>query len=255
MSTSTPYAGISLWLLAAMFFTGLMVAREIGRALRRKHYPHGDTEKGDAFASTSVLGLLALLIGFTFSIGLSRYEARRALVVHEANAIGTTWLRMQLLDSEDRSRMREILRRYIDARVEFGAAASPKEEVEAYKKTEALQTELWNALIEVISAFRDSPRASSLTSTTNDAIDLAAERFATRQAHIPARIMRMLVLFAWLGAALVGYERSEHRRSTILLFLLLTLAASLVVDLDRPSTGLINVPQDPMLELRDSIHS
>ena len=253
MQLQLPYSHAPLWLLAAVFFAGLLVAREIGYFLRRRHGGPDDGKDSEAFAMTSVLGLLALLIGFTFSIALSRYEARRELVVKEANAIGTTWLRMQLLDAGDRVRMEALLRRYVDARIAFGSAAGPEDEVQRYQQTVVLQDELWTALVAVTAPFRDTPRASLLVTTTNESIDLAAERFAARQAHIPARIMRMLVMFAWLGAALVGYERGGQRKTTTLLFLLLTLAASLVVDLDRPSTGLVNVPQDPMLELRASM--
>ncbi|UTA52941.1 hypothetical protein L3D22_11145 [Lysobacter soli] len=249
-SSSFPYA--PLWVLALVFFASLILAREIGAFVRARQGPR-EAGESEAFAMTSVLGLLALLIGFTFSIALSRYEARRELVVKEANAIGTTWLRMQLLDDVDRARMEAQLRRYVDARVAFGQAATDAEELAQYRRTEALQTELWTALMSVIAPFRDSPRASLLVSTTNESIDLAAERFATRQAHIPKRILRLLWLFALLAAAMVGYERAAHRKSTTVLLILFTLAATLVVDLDRPSTGKINVPQQPMLDLRDSL--
>jgi len=244
-----------LWLLALLLFGSMVVAREVGSYLRRrtKATDAGADKDSDAFAMTSVLGLLALLIGFTFSIALSRYEARRELVVKEANAIGTTWLRMQLLDAPERAHMENLLRRYVDTRVAFGEAASPEAEVEQYKRAEGLQNELWSGLMAAIAPFRDTPRASLLVTTMNESIDLAAERFATRQAHIPPRILRMLVLFALLAAGMVGYERGNQRRATTLLFVLLTLAATLVVDLDRPSTGMVNVPQDPMLDLRASI--
>ncbi|BDU16633.1 hypothetical protein [Lysobacter auxotrophicus] len=246
---------LSLWVLALLLFAGMLVARELGKFLRdRRKLPDADTENdSDAFAMTSVLGLLALLIGFTFSIALSRYESRRELVVKEANAIGTTWLRMQLLDAPERARMEDLLRRYVNTRVAFGEASSPAEEIEQYRRSEAMQNDLWAGLIAAIAPFRDTPRASLLVTTTNESIDLAAERFATRQAHIPPRILRMLVLFALLAAGMVGYERGHQRRATTLLFILLTLAATLVVDLDRPSTGMVNVPQDPMLELRASM--
>lgn len=253
MLNDSSYMNLPLWLLAAVFFLGLVLARELGAFARRRFGGDAGEKDGDAFAMTSVLGLLALLIGFTFSIALSRYESRRELVVKEANAIGTTWLRMQLLDAGDRARMEDLLRRYVDARVAFGGAQGPEQEVEQYRRTEALQDELWVALMAVVAPFRDTPRASSLVSTTNESIDLAAERFAARQSHIPARIMRMLVLFAWIAAGLVGYEKGRQRKTAMLLFLLLTFAATLVVDLDRPSTGMVNVPQGPMLDLQRTI--
>ena len=122
-------------LLGLIFFAGLLVAREIGYYLRRRSIGSGPDKDSEAFAMTSVLGLLALLIGFTFSIALSRYESRRELVVKEANAIGTTWLRMQLLDAGDRARMEALLRRYVDARVAFGTAKGPDAELAQYQRT------------------------------------------------------------------------------------------------------------------------
>lgn len=250
LSTSFYYA--PLWLLGFAFFASLVVAREIGLYLRRRLKANSAPDD-EAFAMTSVLGLLALLIGFTFSIALSRYEERRDLVVKEANALGTTWLRMQLLDRTDRTMMEAVLRRYVDTRVAFGLAGSADEEMATETKSEALQGELWAALMSVVGPFRDSPRASLLISTTNDSIDLAAERSATRQAHIPVRILRTLWLFALLAAGMVGYERGRHRKSTTLMFILLSLGAVLILDLDRPTTGMINVSQQPMIDLRDGI--
>lgn len=247
------YSSIPLWLAAIIFFVGLSIAREIGKYLHDRRASTVTTGSEDAFAMTSVLGLLALLIGFTFSIALSRYETRRELVVQEANAIGTTWLRMQLLDQPDRARMEALLRQYVDARLAFGTAGTSDAELREYERTEATQNELWAALMTTVAPFRDTPRASLLVSTTNESIDLAAERFATRQAHIPPRILRMLFIFALLAAGMVGYERGSQRKASTMLFLLLTLAVTLVLDLDRPSTGLLNVPQQPMLDLKASM--
>lgn len=241
-----------LWVIAIGFFVALLIAREIGRFLRERRQKAGGKE-ADAFAMTTVLGLLALLIGFTFSIALSRYEARRDLVVKEANAIGTTWLRLQLLDEADRARLQPLLRNYVDARIDFGKTKTADDELRQYQRTEALQAELWNAVMAIVAPFRDSPRASLIVTTTNDAIDLAEERFALRQAHIPPRILRMLATFALLAAGMVGYERGYQRKTTTVLFVLLTLAVMLVIDLDRPTTGATVVPQAPMLELRASM--
>ncbi|BDU16689.1 hypothetical protein [Lysobacter auxotrophicus] len=249
-SSSFPY--LPLWLFGVLFLAALIVAREIGKFIRDR-IPRGDDAKDDTFAMTSVLGLLALLIGFTFSIALSRYDARRELVVNEANAIGTTWLRADLMEAADRDRMRDVLRRYVDARIAFGNARSADEEVANYQQTEALQSELWSTMLAGIASFRDTERASLIVSTTNDAIDVAATRFTARQSHIPPRILRMLGMFALLAAGMVGFERGEQRRATTILFVLLTLAVTLVIDLDRPSTGMTNVSQEPMLHLRASM--
>ncbi len=251
---------VPLWLLTVIFFVVLIAARELGAFLRTRQDRRkaqkpiaADADAGDSFSTNTVLGLLALLIGFTFSLALGRYDERRSLVVQEANALGTTWMRTDLLDTTDAERVRTILRQYIDARVDFANAKTAQQEIDEYARTRALQTELWAAVMAATGPFRDTPRASLIVTTTNDSIDLAGERFASRQDHIPHRIMRMLFLFASLAAGLLGYERVRQRTSTTMLLLLFSLAVGLVLDLDMPSTGGIDVPQDPMLDLQRSV--
>ena len=265
-STSYPY--LPLLLLTALFLLLLLAAREVGALLRRRRDARrvANTDvvdersaldgkpDGDSFAMTSVLGLLALLIGFTFSIALGRYDERRQLVVKEANALGTTWLRTDLLPVAEGDRVREVLRRYIDVRVDFANASSADEEARQYLRTISVQNELWKAMTQSVASFHDTPRASLLISTTNESIDLAAERYAARQDHIPPRILRMLLFFALLAAGLVGYERARQRSATSLLLLAFSLAVSLVLDLDRPTTGMTTIPQEPMLDLQRSVH-
>jgi hypothetical protein len=250
-SDSYPY--MPLWAIGILFFAALLVAREIGYALRRSTRPDVDV-KDDAFAMNSVLGLLALLVGFTFSISLGRYDTRRELVVQEANALGTTWLRAHLLDASDREALQDVLRRYVADRIAYADAANTRAETEAYARTEALQVELWDVAMRAVAPFRDTPRASLLVTPVNESIDLAATRQATRQSHIPTRILRMLAIFALISAAMVGYERGGQRRATTLQFLLLALAVTLVLDLDRPSTGMTIVSQQPMLDLQNTIN-
>lgn len=256
------FSSIPLYLLTLLFYLLLLASQRAGMYLRRRHDAaartlHADPSVAaggqDSFAMNSVLGLLALLIGFTFSLALNRYDSRRELVVKEANALGTTWLRTDLLPPAERARMQDVLRRYVDARVVFGQARTSEEELVRYRQTEQLQNELWSVMTAAIAGFQDTPRASLVVSTTNDSIDLAAERLATRQAHIPPRILRLLLLFALLTAALVGYERAGQPKATALLLLLFALAVGLVVDLDRPTTGVTNVPQAPMLDLQRSM--
>lgn len=243
---------LPIWLLALIFLAALILARELGYACRRWRRTDED-DKGDAFAMTSILGLLALLIGFTYALALQRYDARRELVIAEANALGTTWLRLQVLDDPDRSRIQGIMRRYVTARIAYGNAGTDREEMERYEQTDALQRELWQAVVASVEPFKQTALASLLLSTTNESIDLAASRLATRQAHIPQRLMRTLLVFAVAAAGMVGFERGKQRTATTLLFVLLTLAVVVIVDLERPTTGAIDVPQQPMLDLQRSM--
>ncbi|WP_367346057.1 hypothetical protein [Stenotrophomonas bentonitica] len=263
MELQGSYPYLPLWLITLLLFIALLLARELGNwlRLRRRPAPAGgkasdETPGGEgvAFATTTVLGLLALLIGFTFSLALGRYDERRNLVLKEANALGTTWLRADLLEPTDTQRVREVLRGYVDSRVDFANAKGADAEVETNARTVALQNELWAAVVAGTAAFRDTPRASLLVTTTNQTIDLSTERFAARQDHIPPRILRLLFIFSLLAAGLLGYERAQKRSTTTLVLLLFSLAVGLVLDLDLPTTGTVNVPQEPMLDLQRAVH-
>ena len=248
------YSTMPIWLMGALVFAALIAAREFGHLVRkRRKATTAADDAEDGFTMTSMLGLLALLIAFSFSISLQRYDARRELVISEANALGTTWLRTKLLDEADRNRLRAVLREYVDLRIEFGLATTAEEEAAAFRKTKAMQQQLWEATAEAVAPFRTTELASLLVTTTNESIDLAATRMAAREAHIPPRIILVLMLYALVASVMVGYEKGRYRTATSLLFFLLTLAASLVVDLDRPATGAIKVSQQPMLELQRNI--
>lgn len=247
------YQAAPLWLLAVLFLLGLVLARELGAWLRRRVRSGPANEDGDGFLIGAVLSLLALLVAFTFSIALQRFDARRELVIHEANALGTTWLRTQLLAEPERERVRAALRTYIDARLAYGRARGAREELEAQRRSDALQAGVWTAMTDAVAPFRTTALAGLLVTPTNEAIDLATKRFATQQAHIPARIFRMLAIYALVAAGMVGYQRPGFRKETTLMFVLLTLAVTLVIDLDRPASGMIRVPQGPMLDLERSL--
>lgn len=247
------YDTMSLWLLGGLLFLALIVAREIGHALGERRRRASDRQIDDGFTVASVLGLLALLIAFTFSLTMQRYDNRRELVIAEANALCTTWLRTQLLDEGDRTRLQGLLRRYVDLRIEFGRADTPEAELAAYRRTEAMQQEIWAALAQAVTPHRTTPLALMLVTTTNESIDLAASRMAAREAHTPVRILRILLVYALISAATIGYQKGGYRTATTVFFLLLTLAATLIADLDRPASGGIRVSQQPMIDLQRSI--
>jgi hypothetical protein len=257
MDAMFDYDTMPLWLLGLLLFLAFSAAREIGHALgerrRARLAPDAGDQAGDDFTLTSVLGLLALLIAFTFSLALQRYDSRRELVISEANALGTTWLRTQLLDEPDRARLQGLLRQYVDLRLEFGQASNESAERSTYRKAEAMQGQIWGTLMQAVAPYRTTPLAAMLVSTTNESIDLAASRMAAREAHTPARILRVLLIYALISAATIGYHKGRHRIATAVFFVLLALAATLIMDLDRPASGGIHVSQQPMIDLQRSI--
>jgi hypothetical protein len=212
----------------------------------------GSRHEGPDYLLSAVLGLLALLLGFTFSLALNRYETRRDLVVQEANAIGTTWLRASLLREPLRNQMLSQLRSYADARITWSAAengdAAP---------TAALQQRIWAG---TGAAMRTDPSAQlsrGLMDAVNQTFDLASSRAAEREAHVPERVLSILLLYALLSVTMLGYIQASggraHRIPTALLLVLLTLAITIILDLDRPRDGAIQVSQKPLEDLRASM--
>jgi hypothetical protein len=207
---------------------------------------------GQEFLATAVLGLLALLLGFTFSLALNRYDERRALVVQEANAIGTTWLRVQLLDEPYRSEMSGALKQYTDARVAWSAAAGGN-----LGPTAALQEKVWTGAGHLSRGGTSPVVVRQVLDPLNEAIDTQAARAASRAARIPLRVMTALMLYSALSMVLLGYimaiNGSRKMVPTVLLLSLLTLAFSLILDLDSPRGGRIQVSQQPLIDLRASM--
>jgi hypothetical protein len=246
---------LPLTVIAPAILAALLAAATIGY---RGHlwllHRSGETEpQSHDHLLSAVLGLLALLLGFTFSLALNRYEARRDLVVQEANAIGTTWLRAQLLEQANKTAMSALLRSYLDARLDWSETdAAP----DASRRTAALQQELWAATGQAIRSDPNPQLSRGLMDAVNQSFDLASARAAGRLAHVPDRVLTVLLLYAVLSAAMLGYTSAAKGRpqriATISVLVLLTLALVMILDIDRPRSGAIQISQQPLEELKQS---
>jgi hypothetical protein len=247
---------LPVWAAGLILLAVLTLASRVGIWLRART---GDASHEDGgYILSAALGLLALLIGFTFSLALSRYEMRRDLVLQEANAIGTTHLRAQLAPEPFRSELRTLIRRYVDARL---ALADAGEDATAIARAEAqadqLQQQIWDTTMAAVPHIDPPVVVPLLTASVNDTIDLAASRKAALAARLPSSVVLALLVYAVISAGILGYVTQGIRRGThvsaVLLFVLLTLAIGLILDLDRPRTGSIVVSQAPLLDLKASI--
>lgn len=247
-----------LWiigLLILLALTGAVVLGYVSQVFwQRKAGPESESALGSSHLLSAVLGLLALLLGFSFSIAMNRYDTRRDLVVQEANAIGTAWLRVQLLNEPEKTQMSGLLRRYVDTRL-LWSEIERNGSVEG--ATRVLQQQLWVATGRALHS--DSPPllARGVMDSLNESFDLAAARQAARSAHIPDTVLYALLLFSVLSMVMMGAmlatARKPHRTQTGLLLVLLTLGQLIILDLDRPRTGTIQVSQQPLEALRDTL--
>ena len=252
-----PLDVLPIWVIALVIGALLLGACELGfRMGGRRH----DAEKSDeGHVLSAMLALLGLLVGFTFSISVSRHELRRSLVVDEANAIGTEYLRAQLTPEPFRTRLEDALRRYADARLALVAAGEDEAAIaRAEALADSIQKQMWATTVESEPHVEPAALTSLLTAGMNTIIDATSSRRAALDARLPPVALGSLLLYAVVAAAMLGFVSGSGRhRSRVgadILLLLLTLALTLIVDLDRPRRGAIEVSPQPLIDLRATMH-
>jgi hypothetical protein len=253
-----------LWLIGLVAFAGMMAASLLGAALRRRQdtrasrLPKSElsSDADEGLMVSAVLGLLALLVAFTFSIAISRFDDRRANVVNEANAIGTTYLRAQLLDPPHRETISRLLAEYTEVRILLASSNPSAGTTRLMNKSDLLVAELWKATVVAFPSMR--PYNSVLfVEAMNGLIDMDAVRKAGRRAHVPSTVFLALMLYQFMAAGVISYAVTGRggRRTGIVLFVLLGALLILIIDVDRPTSGGITEDQRPMLELREFMFS
>jgi hypothetical protein len=246
------------FLILLALLSSLLLAGEAGYRVGRRKRPSA-TELARAQVSSiqsALLGLFALLLGFTFAMALTRFDLRKQMVVREANAIGTAALRARLLPTAQRAEMTELFRQYVEARV--GAALGPNLPTPRQQEFDAeagrLQEQLW---LQAAAAAEADPRSVSvglLLHAMNELIDVKGERDAALANHVPESVLILLFGFAVLTSGVLGYGSglagARALGTVAILSVPITLVILVIVDLDRPGRGLIRVNQDSMINLQ-----
>lgn len=266
-SLNTWFMQAPQWQIAVLVLGGMLAAWLPGallhRRLRRRNVSDGDGDgeketAQEGYVVTAVLGLLALLMGFTFALAIDRYDARRISVLTEANAIGTTYLRAQLLDEPHRSQISGLLRTYVDTRIHLAAARPQSEEqLHLLQRNDRLVFDLWRATVNAYPTIKDYGLSISFLQTMNEVIDLDTTRKVSRMAHVPPEVLVVLLLYLFTCAGVLGFFMvgKRGRASAFILFGLFGVALLLIIDIDRPAGGRIREPQGAMLMLRDFIQA
>lgn len=231
------------------FFVALIAATEIGRRAGRIAFAATDADSRPAGLSSVeavAFGLLGLLLAFTFSGAASRLDTRRAQIVDEANAIGTAWLRLDVLPSDAQPALRETFRRYVDSRIalyrrftESGTEAARAE----YARATALQSELWAG---AVAASREVPTATVVVLPAfNEMFDIASTRLAATQMHPPTVVYVVLAVISLVCGFLAGFEMgatgAPSRAHILVLAGILAFTLYVILDFEYPRLGFIRI--------------
>ncbi len=225
----------------------------LGQYRRRRSEQEDKPPVGEMVAAT--LALLAFMLAFTFGLAASRFDVRRGLVIDEANAIGTTYLRAGLLPEPHRSDVRSLLREYVDVRLE---AVQPGKLSRSIGRSEELHARLWAHAVAVGEKNPGSIVVGLFIASLNEVIDLHAKRLALGvRNRIPGTIWAALSFVTIIGTSVMGYHAglAGSGRSLALLVLVLAFSAvvTLIADLDRPQEGLLRVSQQTMIDLQKTL--
>jgi hypothetical protein len=227
----------------------------LGAAFRKKLPDLQETTHDDlVFVLGGALTLLGLIIGFTFSMAVSRYDQRKNYEEAEANAIGTEYVRADLLPASDAARVRALLKSYLDQRIVDYTARLRKPLLESEAQTARLQAQLWSAVVP--SAAEPTPMHALVVSGMNDVLNSQGYTQAAWRNRIPSAAWIFLIAISLFCNLLIGY--SAHGR-TAYLFLILPIALSislfLIADIDSPRHGVIRVQPQNLESLADSLRS
>jgi len=200
--------------IALALFAGILLCLEVGRRLGRRALARHDAAGVLSVGSleTAVFALLGLLIAFTFSGGLTRFDQRRAQVVDEANAVGTAYLRIDLLPAPAQPRLREAMRQYVDARLATYRLLPDLDAAHAeLARSQQLQADIWAQAVAAARLPDGRPAAEMLlVPALNQMFDLATVRVSATQMHPPTIIYVMLFGLALASALLAGYQSAGH---------------------------------------------
>jgi hypothetical protein len=234
----------------------LRISGWIGVSFRKWRNLEENEREDFGTVQAATLTLLGLIIGFTFSMAVNRYDQRKNYEEEEANAIGTEYVRAELLSAVDASRIKALLQRYLDQRILFYQTRDNRELQKVDAATVQLQADLWSAVR--ASVAQPTPLSGVIVSGMNDVLNSQGYTQAAWWNRIPVAAWCLMVSIAFCSSVLVGYGAHRAKGQAFLFFVLpivVSIAFFLIADIDSPRRGLIHVSPQNLLSLSQSLHT
>ncbi|MBX7166051.1 MAG: hypothetical protein K1X74_06850 [Pirellulales bacterium] len=245
------------WPLVVLLLALMFVCDELGFWLGRSRHrcENEDSRHVSSTLKASVFGLSALLLGFTFSMTAARHDVRRRVVLDEANALGTCYLRAGLLDGSAGEPIRQALASYLAARLHQHAHALEPQVVETTnREIDGHLDALWRAVSAAAKANQQLTLTSMVVPAANAVIDLHATRTWAVRNHVPPAVLALLVTCTLVSSVLIGHSSGQVERRHAGLWVasnvLLALVLFVVLDFDRPARGMVRVDHQPLFDLQ-----
>jgi hypothetical protein len=248
---------LPIYVLYLILVLILLISFEIGfRISRYLHLKKGFVEPKTLGLTPALLGLLAFVLAFTFSLAASQYKKRKEMVLVEANAISTAYLRADLVDELYGREIKQLLREYVDTRL---ISIDQEQRVASLKRSVELHRLLWQK-VRLVSKANPSTNTALLIEAINEVIDTHEKRkTAGLHERIPDSIWLTLISMSIIAIFTIGLEAGfgNHRRLIIIIPLVLAFTAliTLIVELNNPQKGMVRVGQESMISLQKAINT
>jgi hypothetical protein len=242
-------------LIFVLSFAALWLTAWVGAWLRKKEREQEADFRDDlGVILAATLTLLALIIGFSFSMATTRYDQRKNYEEQEANAIGTEYLRADLLSPVDAAKVRSLLRSYLDQRILFFAIHDEEELRQISARTVRLQAELW-AAVKPAAAEQPTPVVALVIAGMNDVLNAQGDTQAAFRNRIPTAAWGLMMAIAICCNMLFGHSLRSKARAKLLVVLpiIISIAFMLVADIDTPRHGIVRVSPQNLLSLAESL--
>lgn len=232
--------------LAFLFFIGIILFYFIGLKVvqyKKKKNPTHESSGIGPFEG-AMLGLISLLLAFTFNQAASYYNSRRELLLHETNCIGTVILRSDLYPDSVRDAFRKDLKEYVHTRIRYYEANNNEKEINSeLTKANLISTRIWNRAASISRKDQNVVKSMQMIPAINDMIDAMGSREEARITHVPESILWLLFILCLSGSFIVGYASKSKRIDWIILLsysLITVMTIYLILDLDQPRHGMID---------------
>ena len=258
---STFFFQMPSYFLVLMVFFLIILFNWLGFRYKKKllHKYPGEISESLGAVEGSILGVLALLLGFTFSLALGKFETRREITVEEANDIGTAILRCDMYPDSVRNPLRADFKEYVEARLDYYKAGVDEKKIsQSLVKATGISDRIWKRAALHSQETDKTVRSMQMIPALNNMIDIVTTRDASRISKVPPLILWILLVLVLTSAFILGSDYNGKRRNKILILgyaIVMTLTLNLINELNRPRRGLINLNavEQKMIDLRELV--
>jgi hypothetical protein len=251
------FYGLSILVLYPITAALIEGAAEIGNRIGLRFHAANAENADVSTVTAATLGLLALLIAFSFSMAETRYDLRRSMVLEEANAIGSTANFALMLPEPAQEPILSLLRKYVAVRIGLGVPYDPLKLQQDVARSVDLQNRLWQQAVAVTKENPQSLPAYRFVASLNEMNNIHERRLTALRNQVPIAVTFMLIGTAMVAMGFTGFNAgtvgARRRPTTLIMSLTISMLIMLIVDLDRPTRGLIEVPVQALVDAAHGI--